>query len=183
LLHAVGSGVGTAALQLCAAAGARVIGTSRTEDKLERCKELGPFEGIASGDKRFAARVLELTGQRGVDAILDSVGAAYLAENLAALAPRGRLVIIGLMGGATGEIPLGPLLAKRLRILGTVLRSRPLEEKAALAQAFAQHVVPLFASGRLRPVVDRVMPMRDVAAAHAYLESNQSFGKVVLSWE
>jgi len=178
----VGSGVGTAALQLALATGARPIGTSRTEDKLERCKSLGLRDGLLVADKRFAADVQRLTAGRGVDVILDTVGAAYLAENLAALASGGRLVLVGLLGGAAAELPLGALLGKRARLLGTVLRSRPLEEKAALAQAFSRDVLPLLRSGAVKPVVDCVLPMSEIAAAHERMESNESFGKIVLAW-
>jgi putative PIG3 family NAD(P)H quinone oxidoreductase len=184
LLHAVGSGVGTAALQLARAAGVRALGTSRTADKLQRCEPLGLEleDGLLVGDKQFAARVLERTQGRGADVILDTVGAAYLGENLKALAPRGRLCVIGLLGGAGGELALGALLAKRAQIFGSVLRSRPLEEKAALAQAFERHVIPLFDRGLLRPVLDCVLPMADIAEAHQRIESDRSFGKIVLKW-
>ncbi|MGD8861976.1 MAG: NAD(P)H-quinone oxidoreductase [Myxococcales bacterium] len=182
LLHAVGSGIGTAAVQLVRAVGGRSLGTSRTGDKLERCEALGLDHGILVTDKRFADAVREATAGAGVDVALDTIGAAYLAENLKALSPRGRLVIIGLMGGATGEIPLGLVLQKRLRIQGTVLRSRPLEEKASLARRFEAEVLPLFERGLLKPVVDRVMPMKDIAAAHIRMEGNESFGKIVMAW-
>lgn len=182
LVHSVGSGVGTAAVQLAARAGARSIGTSRTDDKLDRASELGMSDGVAARDGRFADRVLELTGGRGADVIVDTVGAAYLEENLRALAPRGRMIVIGLMGGASGSLPLGMLLTKRARIAGTVLRSRPLEEKAAVTQAFARHVLPLLADGRVVPVIDRVFAMDDIADAHRRMESNESFGKIVLRW-
>jgi putative PIG3 family NAD(P)H quinone oxidoreductase len=182
LLHAVGSGIGTAAVQLVRAVGGRSLGTSRTADKLERCAALGLDHGLLVTDKRFADAVRDTTGGAGADVALDTIGAAYLAENLKALSPRGRLVIIGLMGGATGEIPLGLVLQKRLRIQGTVLRSRPLEEKAALAQRFEAEVLPLFDRGLLKPVLDRVMPMNDIAEAHTRMESNESFGKIVMAW-
>ena len=184
LLHACGSGIGTAALQLARATGVRALGTSRTEDKLERCVALGLArdDGFHVHDKRFAARVLERTAGRGADVILDTVGAAYLGENLQALAPRGRLVVIGLMGGAVGELPLGALLAKRASVSGSVLRSRALEEKAELAQSFARSVVPLFERGALRPVIDCVLPMSDIAEAHRRMERDQTFGKIVLRW-
>jgi NADPH:quinone reductase len=135
LLHSLGSGVGTAALQLARAVSARALGTSRTQDKLARCVSLGlaAGDGMLVGDKRFAGFVAERTEGRGVDVILDTVGAAYLSENVAALANRGTLVVIGLMGGSGAELQLGALLQKRARVVGSVLRSRPLEEKAALA--------------------------------------------------
>ncbi len=182
LVHSVGSGVGTAAVQLAARAGARSIGTSRTEDKLDRSSELGMSDGVTARDGRFADRVLELTDGRGADVIVDTVGAAYLEENLRALAPRGRMIVIGLMGGASGALPLAMLLAKRARIAGTVLRSRPLEEKAAVTQAFARHVLPLLADGRVVPVIDRVFAMDEIRDAHRRMESNETFGKIVLRW-
>jgi putative PIG3 family NAD(P)H quinone oxidoreductase len=182
LVHAVGSGVGTAALQLALIAGADVIGTSRTVDKLARCRALGLSEGVPVSDKKFADAVHERSGGRGCDVIIDTIGAAYLAENVKALASRGRLVSVGMLGGATAELPLGPFMAKRARLIGTVLRSRPLEEKAALTQAFARQALPLFAAGRLKTVIDVVMPMSDVQAAHRRMESNETFGKIVLRW-
>lgn len=175
LIHAVASGVGTAALQLVRAAGARSIGTSRTREKLDRCTALGLDQAVLVEEKRFA----DATGP--VDVILDLVGAAYAAENARALAPRGRWVMIGLVGGARAEIPLATLLGKRAHLIGTVLRARPLEEKATLAQAFTRQVVPLFASGRLAPVVDDALPLDQVAAAHERLERNETFGKLVLT--
>lgn len=188
LLHAVASGVGTAALQLARAAGARVIGTSRSQDKLDRLRALG-LDGadavagvLVDAQGRFATQVRAHAGERGVDVILDTVGAAYLEENIQCLASRGRLVIVGLLGGASGTVPLAMLLSKRVTVTGTVLRSRPLEEKAALARRVTAHVVPLLAAGTLRPVIDEVLPMREVAAAHARMEANQTVGKLVLRW-
>jgi NADPH2:quinone reductase len=183
LLHAVGSGIGTAALQLCLATGARPVGTSRTQDKLERCAELGLRDGILVQDGKFASALAERTGGRLADAILDTVGGAYLTENLKALAPLGWLVVIGLLGGAAAELPLGLLLAKRGRVAGSVLRSRPLEEKIALAQRFSAAVLPLFEAGQLRPVVDAVLPMAQIGEAHSRMEANESFGKLVMRWE
>lgn len=182
LVHAIGSGVGTAALQLALAAGASVVGTSRTEDKLERCRALGLSHGVCVKDKTFAKAVKQALGGRGVDVVLDTIGAAYLGENIQALSPGGRIVVVGLLGGATAELPLGVVLAKRLTVMGTVLRSRALEEKANLAQAFTREVLPLFASGKLKPIVDCVMPMQDIRGAHQRMEKNESFGKIVLRW-
>lgn len=184
LLHAVGSGVGTAALQLARAAGCRVLGTSRTAEKLEKARPFGleADDGIVVAQGSFAKAARDRTGGAGVDVILDTVGASYAAENVAAVAGRGRIVVVGLLGGATAELPLGLLLQKRATIVGTVLRSRPLEEKALLAQRFASDVNPLFTSKRIRPVIDAVLPMEDVAEAHRMLESNRTFGKIVLSW-
>ncbi len=182
LVHSVASGVGTAAVQLCRAAGVRVIGTARSSEKLERVRALGLGEGVVVRDGRFADEVSHLAGARGVDVVLDAVGAAYLAENLQVMAPLGRLVMLGFMGGAQADVSLAPLLMKRLRVLGTVLRARPLEEKAALAREFTRAVLPLFASGVLRPVVDAVLPMGDVREAHARMERNDTVGKLVLAW-
>jgi NADPH2:quinone reductase len=183
LLHAVGSGVGTAALQLARVCGARPIGTSRSADKLERCKPLGLEHSILVHDKRFADRVAELSGGHGADVILDTVGAAYLADNVASLALKGRLVLIGMIGGSSGELALSALLPKRAQIIASVLRSRQLEEKAALARAFASDVLPSIESGAIVPVLDCVMPMAEIAAAHRRMESNDSFGKIVLTWK
>jgi putative PIG3 family NAD(P)H quinone oxidoreductase len=182
VIHAAGSGVGTAAIQLVARAGARAIGTSRTASKLDRCRELGLAVAIEVADGTFADKVRGETGGRGAAIILDCVGAAYLEENLRALCTGGRLIVVGLLGGASGTLPLRPLLARRARVAGTVLRSRPLEEKAALAQAFAARVVPLLADGRLVPVVDAVLPMDQIQDAHRRMEQNQTFGKIVLTW-
>jgi putative PIG3 family NAD(P)H quinone oxidoreductase len=181
LVHAVGSGVGTAAVQLAGAIGARSIGTARTPDKLERARALGLDEGLVPAKGAFAESVRTLTDGRGVDVVLELVGGAYVAEDLACLAPCGRLVVVGLMAGSRVDLDLATLLKKRIVARGTVLRSRPLEERIGVAQAFARHVVPLLAEGRVRPVVDRVMTLSQAADAHALLASNEGFGKVVLT--
>jgi len=183
LLHSVGSGVGTAAVQLAKAAGARVIGTARTQQKLDRCRSLGLDGGILVREGEFAAEVDRLTNGNGVDLVLDTVGAAYLEQNLDVIVRRGTIVVIGLLGGATGSLPLGTVLGKRATIVGSVLRSRALEEKAALAQRFAKEALPLFAEGRLRPVIDQILPMESIAEAHTRMESNEGFGKIVLRWD
>jgi putative PIG3 family NAD(P)H quinone oxidoreductase len=189
LLHGVGSGIGTAAVQLVPARGAVSAGTSRSADKLARCTGLGLVHAlhVPPADRehpaRFAEALRAATRGRGADVILDTIGAAYLAENLEALAPRGRLVVIGLLGGATGALPLGALLGKRARVIGSVLRSRSASEKAALAAGFARHLLPLLADGTLRPVIDEVLPMERVAEAHARMERDATFGKLVLTWE
>ena len=182
LIHSVASGVGTAAIQLGNAIGATTIGTSRSANKLARCEQLGLHHGVLVEDKQFSGRVLEIS-PRGVDVTLDTIGAAYLAENIKVAASKGRIVVIGLMGGVKAELPLGLLLSKRARISGSVLRSRSLEEKATLAQSFKHHVLPLFARRQLRPVIDDVLPMSAVADAHALMEANQTFGKLVLKWD
>jgi len=180
LINAVGSGVGTAAVQIAAAVGARAIGTTRTAAKLERARELGLADGVVVEEGSFAGGVKQLTGGRGADVVLELVGGGYLAEDLRCTAPLGRIVLVGLMAGVRADLDLGTLLRKRISIRGTVLRSRPLEEKIEAAQLFARHLVPLFAQKRLRPIVDRAFPLADAAAAHVYVQSNQGFGKVVL---
>jgi putative PIG3 family NAD(P)H quinone oxidoreductase len=183
LVHAVGSGVSTAAVQIARAAGATVIGTSRTADKLERARALGMDHGVLVGknEPRFADEVKRLTGRRGCPLVLDFVGAPYAAENLAALAPGGRIVVIGTMGGAKPTLDLSLLMRTRATIVGTVLRPRPLEEKIAATQAFARDVLPLVAAGKVKPVVDAVIPAARVREAHERMERNESFGKLVLA--
>lgn len=183
LIHAVGSGVGLAALQLAKAKGAAVIGTSRTTDKLERCREFGLDVAVSTeSGAEFAEIVKEKTAGKGVDCILDLVGAAYFAENLSSLALKGRFVLVGLTSGRTAEIDLGLALQKRARIIGTVLRGRSTAEKGEATCKFADEVIPLFESGVIKPNLDRVFPVRDVIVAYKYLESNESFGKVVLEF-
>ncbi len=183
LVHAVGSGVGTAALQLARRAGARVIGTSRSAWKLERASALGLDVAVEAPDAdSWGEAVREATGGRGVDVILDLVGAPYLEANQRLLAERGRHLVVGIPGGARGAMDLGLLMRRRARMIGTVLRARSVEEKAALARAFERDVVPGFEDGSLRPIVDRVFPAEQAAAAHAYVEENRNFGKVLLGW-
>ena len=181
LIHAVGSGVGLAALQLANVYGHRVIGTSRTSEKLERCRELGLDEAITTGSNgAFADEVLALTESRGVDVVLDLVGGGYFEQNLRSLAVKGRLLLVGLTAGSSAQFNLGIALSKRLTIVGTTLRSRSIEEKADATRAFAIEVVPHLANGSVHPNLDRVFDLHDVRAAHQYLESNESFGKVIL---
>ncbi len=183
LVHAAGSGVGTAAVQLAAAGGSRPIGSSRTKGKLERARELGLWHGlVVEKGGGFAKEVRALTGGAGVPVIADFVGAAYLDENLRALATGGRLVVIGLLGGAKVEIDMSRLLSGRLHVVGTTLRSRPIEEKIAVTQAFARQGLPLLAAGRVRPIVDRVLPAAEVREAHEQMAANDTFGKLVLSF-
>jgi len=182
LIHAAGSGVGTAAIQLVRAAGAFAYGTSRTAEKLERAKEFGLTDSVIAGDDPMlcAEAVMRWTNNKGVDVILDLVGAAYLKANLAAIASRGRLIFVGTTSGAKAEIDYSIVMSKRLRIMGTALRTRSTEEKATATRLFAQHVGPLLASGAVRAVIDRTYRMDEVRAAHQRIESNESFGKVVL---
>lgn len=178
LIHAVGSGVGTAAVQLARWLGAVPIGTARTEAKLEAARDLGLAQGINTASVRFA----EVIGEP-VQVILDLLGAGAFADNLAVLAPRGRLVLFGLLTGRRAEVDLGPVLLKRLEIIGTVIRSRAREERIALAGEFTGRVLPALESGALRPVVYASLPMAAVAEAHRAMESNAGFGKIVLTWD
>jgi putative PIG3 family NAD(P)H quinone oxidoreductase len=180
LIHAAGSGVGTAAIQLARLSGARSIGTARGSGKLERARELGLDHGIAVTSASFAAEVKRLTEGRGVNVVLELVGGDYLREDLGCVAYEGRIVLVGLMAGASVALDLGTVLRQRVLLRGTVLRSRPFEQKLDAMQNFARHIVPLLAGGALRPIVDRVWPLSDVAAAHTYVQENQSFGKVIL---
>jgi putative PIG3 family NAD(P)H quinone oxidoreductase len=182
LVHAVGSGVGLAGLQLGKAFGATVIGTSRTADKLKKCAEFGLDHGIATADAQFADKVLELTQNKGLDVVLDLVGGAYFPENLKCLAVKGRVMLVGLTAGRSAEIDLGLALRKRAKIIGTVLRGRSTAEKAEAVARFADEVVPLLANGKVVPNIDKVFPAADVRSAHEYLESNESFGKVILEF-
>ena len=182
LVHAIGSGVGTAALQLAHLGGATVYGTSRSPEKLDRAKELGLVHAIETASPDWVERLEALAGGNAMHAVMDLVGGDFLRGNLRALAPRGRLCVIGLTAGNKSEIDLGMVLRKRLKIVGTALRSRTPEEKAALAREFSQRVVPLFDADRLRPVVERVFPFAQIGDAHGALASNETFGKLVLRW-
>jgi NADPH:quinone reductase len=180
LIHAVGSGVGLAAVQLAKAAGARTVGTSRTAEKLERARGLGLDQAILAGESPEFVQILRSKNIAGVDVVLDLVGGAYFPENLRALNQKGRLMLVGLTAGRTAEIDLATALSKRLHIIGTVLRGRSAEEKADATRRFAEEVLPLFETGELKTTVDKVFPLGRMREAHEYLESNMSFGKVVL---
>ena len=179
LVHAAASGVGTAAVQICRALGARVAGTC-SAGKVDAVRALGADLVVDHQSQDFVAEVLAATGGRGADVVLDVVGGDYLDRNVAALAPRGTIVQVGVMGGGTTSFNLAALMPKRARLAGTVLRARPLEEKIAVSQRFAAEVVPLFESGALRPVIDRRYPLDAIAEAHAYMESNANVGKIVV---
>jgi len=168
LVHAAGSGVGTAAIQLAHAAGARVYGTSRTEEKLERARAFGLNESVAVGDDPnvFAESVQGWTNGKGVDVILDLVGGNYLEANLNSLALKGRIMQVGTTGGSKANLNFSKLMSKRAKITGTVLRARPVEEKAAATRLFAKHVVPLLASGVVQAVIDKTYQLDDVREAH-----------------
>jgi putative PIG3 family NAD(P)H quinone oxidoreductase len=180
LVHAAGSGVGTAGVQIARAIGARPIGTLRTPQKLGRARELGLVDGIVVEGAKFADEVLARTAGRGVDVVLELVGGAYVAQDLLCLAHRGRIVVVGTMGGGRVDLDLTLLMRKRAELRGTMLRSRPLEEKIVAGQALQRHLVPLFESGALRPVVDRVLPLSRAADAHRLMQNNDAFGKLVL---
>lgn len=186
LIHAAGSGVGTAAVQLAHAAGATVYGTSRTAEKLERIREfkLGLDESVAVGDApdKFVEAVQNWTDGAGVDVILDLVGGPYFPANLESLASRGRLICVGTTAGAKGEIDIGVLMRKRASIIGTVLRARSIEEKAEATRRYAASVLPLVSRGLVRPVIEKVYPAEEIRAAHEHLESNRTFGKIVLTF-
>lgn len=180
LVHGGSSGVGTAATQLATRAGARVLVTAGSADKLDACAALGADAGINYRDEDWVARVAALTDGRGVDVVCDIIGADYLDSNLRSLATEGRLVIIGLMGGPKAEINLGRLLVNRLSVVASTLRARSVAEKAAVAARLRADVWPGFADGSLRPVVDRVYSWEDAPDAHARMESSAHIGKIVL---
>lgn len=181
LVHAAGSGVGSAAVQLAHQAGAYVFGTAGSADKLAKAAELGMDKGINYREQDFVEVIKEATGRKGVNVVCDLVGGPYWEQNIAAMATQGRLVLVGLMGGANVETNLGLLMPKRLRVHGTVLRTRPLEEKIALTNQFKMHVLPLIADERIRAVVDRSFPLEHAGKAHEYMETNANFGKIVLT--
>lgn len=181
LLHAVASGVGTAAIQIASVLGATSVGTSRTTHKLPRCTELGLTHAVLVEEGQFADTVLAVVPQ-GANVILDTIGAAYLSQNVKVIAKKGRIVVIGLMGGVRAELALGTLLAKRASIHGSVLRSRSSAEKAELTKSFTSEMLGRFATGELKPIIDDVLPMTDVQAAHQRMDANETFGKLVLTW-
>ncbi|WP_406039749.1 NAD(P)H-quinone oxidoreductase [Micromonospora sp. NBC_00898] len=180
LVHGGGSGIGTFAIQLGVALGATVVVTARA-GKHERLRELGAAHTIDYREQDFVEEVRRVTDGRGADVILDIIGAAYLPRNVAALATGGRLVVIGMQGGRKGELDLGALLAKRASVAATALRSRPLGEKAEIVRGVREQVWPLVESGAVRPIVDRRVPMADVAEAHRLVETSDHLGKVLLT--
>ncbi|MEU2991113.1 NAD(P)H-quinone oxidoreductase [Streptomyces griseoincarnatus] len=180
LVHGGSSGIGTMAVQLAKAVGAKVAVTAGTREKLERCAELGADILINYREQDFVAELREATDGKGADVILDNMGAKYLDRNVQALAVNGRLVIIGMQGGVKGELNIGALLAKRAAVTATTLRARPVEEKAAIVAAVREHVWPLVSGGHVRPVIDREIPMPDAAEAHRVVEDSSHIGKVLL---
>lgn len=181
LVHGASGGIGTFALQYLRELGARTIATGSTPDKLEWARAHGAAHTIDYTAEDFAARVAELTAGRGADAILDVVGAAYLDRNVRALADGGRLVVIGLQGGNRAELDLDALVAKRAGVIGTAVRSRPLDQKAAIVSLVREKVWPLVEAGRILAPVDRTFPLGEAAAAHEYFDSGSHRGKVLLT--
>lgn len=180
LVHGGGSGIGTMAIQIAALVGARCIVTCGSQRKIDACIELGVDVAVNYRDQDWAAVVQEATDGHGADVILDVIGAKYLDANTRSLAFGGRLVVIGLQGGTTGELDLGRLLTKRAAIYGSTLRARSPEEKGAIVAQVLEHVWPAFEAGTLRPVIDRVLPWTDAAEAHRALERGDNIGKVLL---
>ena len=180
LVHGGGSGIGTAAITLVKTVGGTVVVTAGSDDKCVRCLGLGANLAVNYRTGDFVAAAHEVTGGRGVDVVLDSIGAPYLERNLAALVTGGKLVLIALMGGGTAEINLRELLSRRLSIVGSTLRSRSLEEKIGLVAAFLDRFGELLDAYRLRPVIDRVLPLEQAAEAHRLMAASAHFGKIVL---
>ena len=181
LVHGGASGIGTMAIQLARNLGAQVIVTAGSATKLQRCLDLGAGYAVNYREDDFVAAAKAATDGRGVDVILDNMGAKYLARNLEALAPEGRLVVIGMQGGTRAELDLGLLMRKRAAVLATSLRARPVEEKAAIVASVREHVWPLVETGTVRPVVDRVLPLADAAEGHRVVEAGEHVGKVLLA--
>jgi NADPH:quinone reductase-like Zn-dependent oxidoreductase len=181
LLHAGASGVGTAAIQLCNAFGNPCFVTVGNDDKVARCVALGAVNGTNRHREPFRERIAEWTEGRGVDVILDPVGAQYLADNLRSLAVDGRLVIIGLMGGMKTDLEIGLMMMKRLRIIGSTLRARSVAAKARVMDALAARVWPLIVNGAIQPIIETVLPIERADEAHALMAGDSTFGKVVLS--
>jgi putative PIG3 family NAD(P)H quinone oxidoreductase len=180
LVHGGGGGVGTAAILLLREEGHRCFVTAGSADKAARCEALGATAAIDYRREDFAARIQELTDGRGVDVVLDHIGARYLSQNLSSLAVGGRLVEIGLMGGAQAELNLAIMLLRRLTVIGSTLRTRAVEEKATIVRTFRERFGHSLAAGRLRPVIHAVLPLADAAEAHRLIKSSEHFGKIVL---
>jgi len=179
LVHAGASGVGTAAIQICKALGARVIVTA-SAGKLAACRELGADLAIDYASEDFVAECMSFTNGAGVDVVLDVIGGDYVDKNIAAIRVGGRIVQVGTMGGGRTEVNIGMLLPKRARLIGTVLRARPLDEKIAITQRFAKEILPLFDAGLVKPVIDSRYPLSAIADAHAYMETNANVGKILI---
>ena len=183
LIHAGGSGVGTAGVQMARETGTTVFTTAGSEPKLDKCRGLGANLAINYKNEDFSQAILAATAGQGVDLILDPVGGSYLRKNLEILKENGRLINIGLLGGRTAEIDLGWVLGKSLRIIGSRLRSRPLEEKIRIIRQFKEQFWPLLIAGKMQPVIDRIFPVTDAQAAHDYVRQNRNIGKVILEMD
>jgi putative PIG3 family NAD(P)H quinone oxidoreductase len=181
LVHGGAGGIGSMAIQLGSALGARVMATAGSAEKLAQCAELGAEVAIDYKQQDFVAEVKTATEGHGADVILDNMGASYLMRNVDALATEGRLLVIGLMGGTTGEIDLNQLMTKRGALISTRLRPRPVPEKAAICAAVVEHVWPLVADGKIRPVVNTSLPLAEAGRAHALMMSGEASGKILLT--
>ncbi|HVJ17935.1 MAG TPA: NAD(P)H-quinone oxidoreductase [Polyangiaceae bacterium] len=179
LIHAAAGGVGSAAVQLARVLGARVVATAGSDEKVDFVGKLGAT-AINYQREDFEARLLELTAQHGADVIIDFIGASYAEKHARCLAVGGRHVVVGLLGGTKATVDFGRLLSRRQALLGLVMRTRPLADKIAIVEAFRRHFLGLFRDGRLRPLVDSVVPLAEVARAHERMEANQNLGKIVL---
>ena len=180
MVHAGASGVGTAAIQICKAIGARTVVTC-SSGKVEACRALGADIVVDYGTQDFVAEVATATGGKGVDVILDVIGGDYVERNIASLAVKGHIIQVGVMAGKPVPLNIGLLLGKRASITGTVLRARPLEEKITISQRFASEMLPLFSTGHLKPVIDSVYAFVDIAQGHEYMASNGNVGKIVIT--
>jgi putative PIG3 family NAD(P)H quinone oxidoreductase len=180
LIHGGGGGVGTAAIQLARQRDCRILVTAGSPEKIARCIALGADAGINYRTEDFVARTRELTDGRGADLVLDIMGASYLGRNMDAVATDGRIVVIGMQGGNQTEIDLGVMMRRRISLISTTLRARPAAQKAVIVAAFAAEVVPALADGRLRPIIDRVLPLDEAGEAHRLMESGEVVGKIVL---
>lgn len=181
LVHAGGSGVGTAVIQMAHHIGAKVYFTAGTKEKIDAAMALGADAGINYKTQDFAEEVLKLTGGRGVDVVEDFLGASYLEKNMEVLATAGRLVIVATMGGMKAEINLNLVMRKRLRIFGSVMRSRPLRDKREITRRFMERWLPVLSAGQIKPVIDSRFPLAEAKQAHERMESNLNFGKIMLT--
>ena len=180
MVHAGASGVGTAAIQICRAIGARIIVTC-SAGKVQACRDLGADVVVDYGSQDFVEEARSATGGAGVDVVLDVIGGEYVEKNIAALAVKGRIIQVGVMAGKPLPFNVGLLLGKRASITGTVLRARPTEEKIAISRQFAAEMLPLFTTGQMKPVVDSVYPIEKIADAHIHMANNANVGKIVVT--
>lgn len=181
LIHAGGSGVGTAGIQIAKHAGSRVFVTAGTPEKIDNCITLGATIGINYKQSDFVSEIERLTDGEGVDVVLDFVGAPYLSRNLQILKVKGRLLQVGLMGGSTTDIDLGVIMRRRLQVIGSVMRPQSLDEKIAITQRFVERWLPELKNGTLRPIIDKVFPLAQARQAHEHMEANRNFGKIILT--